>query len=314
MKKYWFRGNLLVLLVLAVACGGQTGSKYPKPVSATVNGVTSIDATKGSAQLSVSALDAEGKLLEGGSISNVQVTTVNSSVWAGTGSGDVCGNIEYSGGSINAILMLDGSGSMSLTDPNELRRDAAKQFVDRMSATDKAAIGSFSDGVSIPKLEDLTSDKIALKQAIDLNTYVSGGTNLWGATYQSTDYISTSTESNKIAVVFTDGEDNYGTYSIQQIIDNATSKSVKIFMVGLGSGINSAQMTQVAQGTTGLYSAVDNATDLNNLFNGAFNAATSAGCIELTFNPVPPTGTKLEGEINFEVEDTPLQAPFTISF
>jgi hypothetical protein len=73
-------------------------------------------------------------------------------------------------------------------------------------------------------------------------------------------------------------------------------------------------MTEVATGTNGVYRGVGSAADLKDLFNTTFNAATSAGCIEMEFSPKPSAGTTVNGELQFKVNDTSLSTPFTINF
>jgi Ca-activated chloride channel homolog len=321
MKKvHGFLWTSLISAIALVACPSPVPSG-PAPVKATFNGVKKIDATKGSAQVSISALDKDNVLLASGTITEPSATI--SATLTATGlqarasfqaTSSVCGGIATTGGNLTAILMLDGSGSMAITDPGELRNQAAKSFVDRMGTADRAAIGSFSSNVVLPVQADLTSDKPRLKTAIDTATYAGGGTNLWGAAFESTNFIAAAAGSGKVAIIFTDGEDNGASHSTTEVISNANNQGVKIYMVGFGVSTNASQMTAVATGTNGIYRGVGSATDLKDLFNTTFNAATASGCIEMQFNPKPTSGTTVNGTLQFKVNGTPLSTPFNINF
>ena len=71
MKFTGFIIGLSLILVLAACSGGGGG---PVPAAATVNGINSIDRQGGSAELSVSALDAQGNVLRSGTVSSVSAT------------------------------------------------------------------------------------------------------------------------------------------------------------------------------------------------------------------------------------------------
>jgi von Willebrand factor type A domain len=311
----------LVLIFSLVSCpNNPTTPTGPVPVKATFNGVRKINAVTGTAQISVSALDKDSLLLPSGTITEPVVTGSSTTTLALNAratfqaTSNVCGAIASSGGSLRAILTFDGSGSMSDTDPGQLRNQAAKSFVDRMGSTDQAIVGSFSTLVTLPPIADLTSDKAKLKAAIDKATYASGGTNLWGAAFESTNLIATASGPSKIAIVFTDGEDTSNRYTPTEVIANANAKGIKMYMVGFGDSINATKMTAVANGTNGIYRGVRAASDLKDLFNTTFNAVTAAGCIEIVFSPIPNAGTTVNGSVQFKVNGAALNTPFTINF
>ena len=76
---------------------------------------------------------------------------------------------------LDVAFVLDSSGSMSSNDPQGFRRAASKNFVDAMLDQDKGTVVDFDDGARL--LQALTSDKAALKAAID-RIDESGGTNI----------------------------------------------------------------------------------------------------------------------------------------
>ena len=112
-----------------------------------------------------------------------------------TGSASVCGQIVVQQ-QVTAAITLDATGSMSWTDPNRLRNQAAKAFIDRLSSQDRASVASFETGRApttgfraITLWQGLTSDKQLLKAAVDRATYEGSATNLWDAVADSADIV-----------------------------------------------------------------------------------------------------------------------------
>lgn len=294
----------LTMMVVLTACPKQA----VVPDKAVVNGVLKVDKAKGSVDLSISAFTGEN-LLESGSIGQVSATVTNPKYQA---KGSTCSNNNISSrGSLTAVLTLDGSGSMSGSDPNRKRNEAAKALVQRMSSQDKAAVSWFSSGFT--PVQGLTSDKSLLNSAIDKATKASGGTRLWLAGVKSIEQIQSVSGNNKVIVLFTDGRDSSNR---APLITAAKAANVRVFMIGLGnsSAINVAAMQDVANQTGGFYKNVDDAQNLIDLFDSAFNAAKAAGCVNVLFNPVPTTGTTLTGEVSFSVNNAPFKGSYEVTF
>ena len=112
----------LVFVVLAVATVGltltacQTGSSVVS--SLTINGITGIDTTAGTADMSVSALDSSGKVVGTGTITVPSATITSATDGSGgtvsgySATANVCGNIVTQSGDLRAMLTLDATGSM----------------------------------------------------------------------------------------------------------------------------------------------------------------------------------------------------------
>ena len=306
MKHIWMLG-----LIFVVACGG---TSLPQPAEATLNGITKLDRDNGVAELSVSALDDAGELLEGGELDNVSAE-VNEEGFSVIGG--VCGTGEIeSKGPLTTILTLDGSGSMDDNDPTEQRTVAAQNFVMRMSQADEAAVASFSDRIQISLHQSLTSDKSLLEAAVNNATRSFGGTNLWGAALESIEYLASEPGTNKVAIVLTDGDDTESRASPADVVSRANATNIRVFMIGLGNEntINVADMTDVASNTNGFYHNVSDDTGLDSLFNAALNASKASGCIDLTFQPVPTSGQSLTGELSFDINNKAFSSAYQVTF
>lgn len=162
---------------------------------------------------------------------------------------------------LNAALAIDSSGSMGDNDPNDLRKDAAKSFVDSLLAQDQAAVVDFDDRALVT--QSLTVDRAAVKAAIDMIDS-SGGTDIGAAVRTSLDELNTDPDASKgrVIVLLTDGD---GSYSEDLTAEAAASKTT-IYTVGLGASTNQALLDRIATTTGGKFFLVENADGLNDAY------------------------------------------------
>src|SRR6267143_832816 len=102
---------------------------------------------------------------------------------------------------INVVVMLDTSGSMTLT--IDLLKRAAEQFLLRLLPEDKARVGAFNDKIQINSR--WSSDRDQLVTDIKDLDY-GNGTRLWDAVGASLDELK-GIEGRRVILVFTDGDD-----------------------------------------------------------------------------------------------------------
>ncbi len=329
MYKFFLLCLWLVLASTLTACGGSQTSTAPesKIASATFNGVSKIDPVAGTAQLSISALDKDKNVLETGTISEVTATINNflgGSFTASQVSASVCGNIaskSATNSALHAALTLDSTGSMTDSDPNQLRDDAAKSFLTRLGSDDQVAVNSFdtSTDATVPYTavkvwQDFTSDKALLETAITSATFENGGTNVWDAGVDSIQLLKTASGDNKMVVLFTDGEDNASTKEPIDVISEANLAGVAVYTIGLGTTLSFADLVTLSSSTGGTFNQVAEAKDLQGLFDNVFNASQAAGCVALSFTPAPPSGTTISGTVSFKVDGTQVVTLYNIRF
>lgn len=322
--------NLLLFIALFLITFLLTACPQPpvvEPTAMSFNGVTKIDSTKGQANLSVSALKDE-TVLSSADISRASAT-VDSVITSNlaprqtfAANASVCGDIEGKEfTAITAVLTLDSTGSMATNDPQKLRSTAAKDFVTRLTTGDKTAVTSFDTGTSpttpynaIKLWQAFTDDKVLLEQGIDNATFNGSGTNVWDAGVDSVNLLSKTTGENKLLVLLTDGEDNSSSRAARDVIDTANTNNVDVYTIGLGKSLNFSQLTDIASLTGGTFNQVDEAGDLIGLYDGIFNATQAAGCIQLTFSPVPTSGTKLSGKLSATINGVSLTEDYAVRF
>lgn len=311
-------------LVLLAACGGGGSTPTGAPAKATLNGYT-VD-SNGAARFSLSALDSSNNVLTSGSVANPSVSGL--SVQGGgnvNGTATICGQIAVQG-NVTSAIVLDSTGSMTLTDKDKVRNTAAKSFVARMVGSDTASVSSFDTTtapttgyLAINLTQDFTSDKTALNAGIDSATAARGTTNLWDAAYDSVNLLKKASGNNKIALILTDGADNASTKASTDASTYASQNGVKMYMVGLGdsTSIDFSSMQAVAGATGGLFAAAKDPAALTSLFDGMFNATKAAFCItvQFTVNGAKPTpGTSITGKLNFQVQGKDFSVDFNTLF
>jgi hypothetical protein len=159
----------------------------------------------------------------------------------------------------SAYLMLDQSGSITTTDPGNLRLQAAKIFLGKLGTGDQVACGAFASAGSLPyditHYQDFTTDGRSLFPTIDaLAAKEGGGTPLYKATVAALrDVADKGPTANKAALIFTDGEDTGGGWTIDQVIAEAKRLGVPLHMVGLGRATKIDVLARMAYGTGGSY-------------------------------------------------------------
>lgn len=162
---------------------------------------------------------------------------------------------------VDVAFVLDSSGSMDWNDPDGLRKVAAKSFVDALLEQDRAAVVDFSSGARLR--QGMTADKAAVKAAID-SIGASGGTAIGIGVSLGLDALEVSAEDGRgqMMILLTDGVGSYN----HALTARAAADDVRIYVIGLGSDVDTALLQSIASGTDGQYYPVDSADDLPEVF------------------------------------------------
>jgi len=167
-----------------------------------------------------------------------------------TGIGETAGS-----GSDNVAtsLVIDNSGSMGWNDPQALRREAAKSYVKTAIDGDYAGIVGFEDSAyQIASIGRIPDSRQGLLQALETGIFAGGGTNIGaGLTAACSMLADSGLPQKRAAILLTDGEGGYGGES-----SCFSSKGWRVFTVGLGSGVNTTLLKQIATDTGGTYQPV----------------------------------------------------------
>jgi VWFA-related protein len=136
---------------------------------------------------------------------------------------------------IKVVLLLDCSGSTSSS--RGLMIEAAKTFIDALSADDRVAITAFTRKLYM--LSDFTNDKNALKEAVEKVRKIEGGTAFYDSMCGVFDLLERVKDSRKAIVVLTDGVDeslmDHGyertKHSFEEMLDRAREAEATIYPI-----------------------------------------------------------------------------------
>ncbi len=164
---------------------------------------------------------------------------------------------------INVVVMLDTSGSMTLT--IELLKQAAEQFLIRLLPEDKARVGAFNDKIQFNAQWTNNRDQL-ITDAKNLD--YGNGTRLWDAVGASLDELK-GVDGRKVILIFTDGDDTDSrTMRLGTVLDRARAEEVMIYAIGLASKFMGTTtkpdsgLRKIADETGGGYFELKRATDL----------------------------------------------------
>lgn len=168
---------------------------------------------------------------------------------------------------VSVALIIDATGSMSWNDPNGLRKEAAKAFVDATQIGDKVAIVAFDTTayLSQPLLTiQSQADRDTLKAAIeqigdwgntDLNVGLNGG---------FSELLSDTSANRKAAIFLTDGLPTYP-YDPQSHLQYQ-AQGWPVYTIGLSEDADEQLLGLIAAETGGTYTQLANPNDLQAIY------------------------------------------------
>jgi Mg-chelatase subunit ChlD len=170
------------------------------------------------------------------------------------------------GNGVDISFLMDTSGSMSSNDPNNLRVQAAKLFVDKMTTSDGAAVVGFEDVatryIGLTRL-DTASNRSAVLQALDSTAIAGGGTNIQAAVEEAITILTGNLPGRaRVALLLSDGHSS--AYN-SAVTSAAKTAGIVVHTVGLGSD-DATLLGSIANGTGGTYRRLTSAEQLPNAY------------------------------------------------
>ena len=137
---------------------------------------------------------------------------------------------------ITIVVMLDKSGSMRAS--YGLVRAGAEAFVRRLTAGDKARIGTFSNKI-VMEPEEFTNNQDGLVRILRSGDRPEGPTPLWNAANEAVGALATQ-QGRRVVLLFTDGADNPGNLktnnlTLMDVMERAQREDVMVYAIGLES-------------------------------------------------------------------------------
>jgi Ca-activated chloride channel family protein len=174
---------------------------------------------------------------------------------------------------MDVVFALDSSGSMDWNDPSDLRKEAAKDFVDKMdSSKDLAGVVSWDDGIDFTQA--LTNNFPLVKSKIDA-VDSSGGTNLDVGLTSAIGLLDAGKQAGAswVIIFLSDGD---GTYHHSTAV-TAADKGYTVYTIGLSMSSGSTaenNLKDIASTTGGKYYSSPSASNLDAIFNDIYKSST----------------------------------------
>ncbi|MDI6701055.1 MAG: vWA domain-containing protein [bacterium] len=189
--------------------------------------------------------------------------------------------ITFKDGDMGLAMLFDGSGSMSSSDPNWLRKDAASKMIDYL-ASDRpnSMVGIFDFAVGYDTLyyfrtlQDFVqvgSNKTLLISALD-SLANSGSTPLYDAMVLGCRKLEkdiNSSDYNRILMTLTDGGDNDSyllNSTAQSVLSEAKNSDVTLINIAFGDYAYTPDLLMLSDSTGGIFVKAQTAADLEDLF------------------------------------------------
>jgi Mg-chelatase subunit ChlD len=229
-----------------------------------------------------------------------------------------------------AAILLDDSGSMSSSDPQKLRAQAAQLFWEALLPVrpgNQAALLDFGAGAttgtfSNTRLLQTWTNNGATLQAKLSSIVAANGTPLYESLLETVAWMNTTTTTaqNRVILLMTDGEPTSSARRVDAI-NAAKAAGITVHTVGLGdasdldpspSSAAVAAVREVAEQTGGVYSAATTANALSSIFQ-VLAAASSQGQLVGSFRitPVPASGSRVRGTVTVAAGGRTGTASFT---
>jgi len=205
---------------------------------------------------------------------------------------------------LDAVVIMDSSGSMKFTDPKQLRKPAAKLFINLLDSKDKLSVMSFSSkgwpiriGQSSEFLTQLSTAKIkdsALK-ATDRISHKGIHTNIHAALAKGIELVKQSKQQNRdpIIVLMSDGQMDVGNKArsqalreqvISELIPQLKENGIKVYSVAFTQKSDQQLLQQVAEATDGRYALAESDDVLHKVFAKIFEQSKEPNMLPLTEN------------------------------
>lgn len=161
---------------------------------------------------------------------------------------------------ISVSLVFDASGSM-IGAGQAGAIAAGNAFINNMDGViDEAAVIIFSSSVTV--LQSMTADTSALRSAVN-SINASGATAVWDGIYAGLqEVIAKGKNQCRAVIALTDGGDNSSTRTPSELISLATRNHIRVYTVGLGTGVDAALLQAIAAQTGGRYYQTPSGSEL----------------------------------------------------
>jgi Mg-chelatase subunit ChlD len=189
-------------------------------------------------------------------------------------------------GGVDAVLLMDSSGSMAKNDPKKLRVPAARIFMSLLGGEDRIGLISFSDnGYPVLHLTTPAADANArILASADRISSKGVYTNLYAALSKGIEMLGKEGKEGqeKMLVLMSDGKMDVGnsdedwtlTQKLQgELLQAARDKGIKVYTIAFTEASDIELLKQVAKETDALFKLAHSDQDLHDVFSAIFESA-----------------------------------------
>jgi len=199
---------------------------------------------------------------------------------------------------LDAVIVMDSSGSMKQSDPRELRKPAAKLFINLLGEADRVSVMSFSDNAYpityLAQLNTAENEQRAL-QATDKVSSKGMLTNIHAALVRGIELLKDSHAQghDPVLVLMSDGKldvgDKIRNEELRQKIQNdllptLKEKSIRVFSIAFTTQSDQSLLQQIADASGGSYTLAETDDKLHIAFSKIFEQSKEPNMLPLTEN------------------------------
>lgn len=211
----------------------------------------------------------------------------------------LCGGLlplsaAQNGPGVDAVLVIDSSGSMKHTDPRRLRVPAAKMFISLLSSSDRIGLISFSDdGYPIAHLTQADKQHQAgLLASVEKISAKGAYTNLHAALATGYEMLQREGDSKRrrMLVLMSDGKMDTGDFDKDEalkekirgeMIASLVQEGIEVYTIAFTEASDMALMEQISVQTAALSRMASNDRELHEVFSQIFESATQPDMLPL---------------------------------
>ncbi|MBI3186951.1 MAG: VWA domain-containing protein [Gammaproteobacteria bacterium] len=199
---------------------------------------------------------------------------------------------------LDAVLIMDSSGSMKSTDPKELRKPAAKLFITLLGKQDQLGVMSFSDNaypITWLTTLDTQVNKTRALQATDKISSKGAYTNIHAAIARGIDLLKESDAKGRepIIVLMSDGKMDVGDNArsaelrkkiMDELMPLIKQYKIKIYSIAFTEQSDQELLQEIADASEGRYALAATDSSLHKAFTKIFEQSKEPNMLPLTEN------------------------------
>jgi Mg-chelatase subunit ChlD len=189
------------------------------------------------------------------------------------------------------FFILDCSGSMKKTDPQDLRKPATELMVSLLGTKDRIGLIRFGDRAEtlIPLTENKKENSPLFSKAIQEISSKDLTTDLFSAVLKGYEGIKDSPKKNKILVLMSDGKMDLGSQKLDEealkkledLLPEIINSKIKLYTVAFTDLSDQMLLAHLAEKTGGIFNMAKTDKDLHIIFSSIFEQIKSPDTVPL---------------------------------